>query len=257
MVFLLSLDRRGGREWSGRRKSRVAYRQCTPWCVFGGLRAGARRLAEQDASHMPRNVPRWVDAGKRGSAYNQVACGPSGVSPRRPRLTSGEGSYADPSSRSRRGTAGRRRSRKVTRTCSANPSNATRTICCRSPSPRSTDTSRVRDCPSGHSLGPGVVERAHAHGPQRIQDARALPRRHIEGDHPLRPSRRRPSHRPRLGGHQGRGGRRRWRWSPDRLRDRGSASRERGAFRELTGLRLVTARFDSRGQAFAFHPTEA
>ena len=83
-----SLDRRGGREWSGRRKSRVAYRQCTPWCVFGRSRAGARRLAEQDASHMPRNVTRWVDARKRGSAYNQVACGPSGVSPRRPRLTS-------------------------------------------------------------------------------------------------------------------------------------------------------------------------
>jgi hypothetical protein len=57
MVFLLSLDRRGGREWSGRRKSRFAYRQCTPSCVVRGVRAGARRLAEQDAAHLPRDVP--------------------------------------------------------------------------------------------------------------------------------------------------------------------------------------------------------
>jgi hypothetical protein len=68
MVFLLSLYRRGGREWSGRRKSRLLTASVRLGAMSDDFSPVPDGSAEQDAAHVPSDVPRWVDAGKRGPA---------------------------------------------------------------------------------------------------------------------------------------------------------------------------------------------
>ena len=107
MVFLLSLYRRGGREWSGRRKSRLLTASVRLGAMSDDFSPVPDGSAEQDAAHVPRDRTPLGGRRRTRPSVKPVACGRSGVSPRRPRLTSVEGSYSNLSWRSRRGTAGR------------------------------------------------------------------------------------------------------------------------------------------------------
>lgn len=53
MIFLLSLDRRGGREWSGRRKSRLLTSSVRLGALSEALALTAGKLAQQDAPEDP------------------------------------------------------------------------------------------------------------------------------------------------------------------------------------------------------------
>ena len=58
MVFLLSLDRRGGREWSGRRKSRLLTPSVRLGALSKAIHAGARRAGPRARRRATRPTSR-------------------------------------------------------------------------------------------------------------------------------------------------------------------------------------------------------
>ena len=62
MVFLLSLDRRGGREWSGRRKSRLLTPSVRLGALFRGFTLAPGRLAQQHAAEQPGRLVGQIDS---------------------------------------------------------------------------------------------------------------------------------------------------------------------------------------------------